>query len=390
MKRFIVIGASAASISFMTKLRTFDKTSEIICFSGEKHEPYNRCFLADILGKEKTVADIQLKPDDFYAKNNIDLRLNSWVKFVDYDMKMVAVGREMFEYDHLFLGVGSHAVHLPFYDEKISGLFNFHTLEDVEKISRFIESGSVKRAIVVGAGLNGLECSFALFELGIKATVVDCADRPLSHQVDVATSEYILSLMDSQVDFVANCFVEEVIVENSVISGVRCKGGAIMEADMVICAAGARVQSSLIKNSPLELHNDSVIVNSRLETSLPEVLAAGDVVFADELVGEGKNKSMTWSDAMLQGLCAATQFSEKPRAYRGLIGMRDSEFFDRTFYACGETVSVEKYQVVEQQGEDFFHRLYLEDGFVKGFVMLGNVDQLPLFRQHLLMQKKYR
>ena len=68
MKRIIVIGASAASISFMTKLRTFDKTSEVICFSGEKHMPYNRCFLADVLSKEKSTEAIQLKRADFYTE----------------------------------------------------------------------------------------------------------------------------------------------------------------------------------------------------------------------------------------------------------------------------------------------------------------------------------
>jgi 3-phenylpropionate/trans-cinnamate dioxygenase ferredoxin reductase subunit len=189
MKRFIVIGASAASISFITKLRTFDATSEIICFSGERYQPYNRCFLADVLSNEKTIKEIELKPESFYVENRIDLRLNSWVEFIEYDMKMVAIGSEMIEYDYLFLGVGSHAVHLPFYDEKIQGLFNFHTLDDIERIQAFIKLKPIQSAIVVGAGLNGLECSFALSKLGIKTVLVDGSDRPLAQQVDQRTSE---------------------------------------------------------------------------------------------------------------------------------------------------------------------------------------------------------
>jgi NAD(P)H-nitrite reductase large subunit len=390
MKRFIVIGASAASISFITKLRTFDATSEIICFSGERYQPYNRCFLADVLSNEKTIKEIELKPESFYVENRIDLRLNSWVEFIEYDMKMVAIGSEMIEYDYLFLGVGSHAVHLPFYDEKIQGLFNFHTLDDIERIQAFIKLKPIQSAIVVGAGLNGLECSFALSKLGIKTVLVDGSDRPLAQQVDQRTSEEVLSLMQQgRVEFVGSSFVDRILVKDGAIAGVVSKDGKTILAEMVICAAGAQVQNELVQNSPLKLHRGSILVNAALQTNLPEIFAAGDVIFTDELIHKRKARSMTWSDAMLQGLSAATQFSSAPRPYAGLVGMRDSNFFGRAFYACGETVHVENYEIVEHQGKDFFHRLYLENGLVKGFVMLGNIDQLSVYRQYFLTQKVY-
>ena len=389
MKKIIVVGASAASISFIAKVRTFDKESEIICFSGEAYLPYNRCFLADVLEKEKTIEDIQLKPESFYKEKNIDLRIDHWVESVDYETQKVIVKGELYDYDYLFLGVGSHALHPPFYDETVGGLFSFHTLGDIEKINSFIEQNAVKNVVVVGAGLNGLECSYALYERGFSVSLVDCSDRVLSAQVDQDTGRYISSLMKNKVGFYGNCFVEELIQESDRVVGVRCKNGQILPADLVICATGARVQNSLVKDSPLELHESSVVVDSTLKTSLPNVFAAGDVVFTNELVSGCKNKSMTWSDAMLQGLCAATQLSEKPRPYRGLIGMRDSEFFDRKFFACGETVNVDSYEVIEHQGEDFFHRLYLEDCCVKGFVIVGNIDQMPHYRQLFLTQKKY-
>ena len=389
MTKIIVIGASAASISFITKLRTFDKESEILCFSGESYQPYNRCFLADVLSKEKSIQDIQLKPMSFYEENNVDLRLDHWVESVDYELKSVQVQGKKYAYDYLFLGVGSHAICPPFYETTIHGLFSFHTLEDVEKIDRFVEAHPVQRVIVVGAGLNGLECSFALFKRGFSVSIVDCADRLLSHQVDVGVSEYVESLMPQAIDFKGNCFVQEVMQVDGKVSGVRCCNGEVLSADVVICATGARVQNSLVKNSSLLLHEGSLVVNSALKTSNSSVFAAGDIVFMDTIVGGGKSKSMTWSDAMLQGLCAATQFSAEPRQYGGLIGMRDSEFFYKKFYACGETVHVSDYEMREHQGPDSYHRLYLEDGFVRGFVIIGAVDQMAFFRQLYLTQKKY-
>jgi NAD(P)H-nitrite reductase large subunit len=387
--KIIVIGASAASISFITKLRTFDTSSEIICFSGEKYLPYNRCFLADLLSKTKSVDDIQLKPEGFYQENNVDLRLGQWVDSVDYQAKTVCVQGEKYAYDRLFLGVGSHAVRPPFYQEEINGLSLFHTLEDIEKIDDFLEVNPVRRAVVIGAGLNGLECSFALFKRGISVSVVDCSPRVLAHQVDEASSEYVQDLMQGKVDFIGDCFVEKIVQHNGKVSGVRCKNGREISADLVVCAAGARVQNSLIKNSPLIAYQDSLVVDAQLRTSDPAVYAAGDVVFMNAMVGGVKNKSMTWSDAMLQGLCAATQFSPAPRDYQGLVGMRDSEFFDKKFYACGETVDVDSFEVQEQQSADSYHRLYLKDGCVRGFVIIGNSDQMPFFRQLYITQKKY-
>ena len=195
--------------------------------------------------------------------------------------------------------------------------------------------------------------------------------------------------MENKVEFHGKSFVEEILTENGQASGVLCKSGIKIPAEMVICATGSRVQSSLVQSGDLEMSGPSIVVDYTLKTSDPAVFAAGDVVFTNELVSECKKQSMTWSDAMLQGLCAASQLSEKPRNYAGLIGMRDSEFFGRAFYACGETIDVDRYEIIEKKGEHFFHRLYLQDCCLKGFVLVGNTDQMPYYRQLFLTQKKY-
>jgi NAD(P)H-nitrite reductase large subunit len=90
---------------------------------------------------------------------------------------------------------------------------------------------------------------------------------------------------------------------------------------------------------------------------------------------------------MLQGLTAATQLSDSPRAYPGIVGMRDSKFFGYDFYACGNTTDTEMFDVIEQHKKEYLHKFYLFDGILQGFVLLGNVENLSKYRTYYLTQQ---
>jgi ferredoxin-nitrate reductase len=178
MKKIVVIGASAASVSFMTKLRSFDKESQVVCFSGEASVPYNRCLLADFLTEELSTEQLHLKPEQFFVQQNIQLFLNSWVIKLDLKAKQVLVqsvdGQIWHDYDYLFLGMGTKPF-IPLCLQNISapGLFTFHTLDDMQKIQKYIQTTQSRTAVVIGAGLNGIEAVSALLEPPPATTAVE-------------------------------------------------------------------------------------------------------------------------------------------------------------------------------------------------------------------------
>lgn len=377
MKKIIVIGMSAASVAFVTKLRSFDQESEIICFSGEPDLPYNRCFLADVLTGESTQEQITLKPQDFFAKNNIAVFYNTWVTKIDTEHKLVYVGDLSYPYDVLFIGTGTHTMVPKFaQDCTASGLFTFHTLQDMHAIMDHINRFKPKTALVIGAGLNGLEAVSSLQERGIAVGVIEAQETVLASQVDVQLSEFITSIMAHKgVLTVTGHKVVQLCIRSNHVVGVQLDSRTHLGADMIILAAGSVVNSQLLHGTGIELNNGSIVVDEHLKTSVDGVLAAGDVCMVKDFVTGKMTRSTTWSDAMLQGLCAATTLSQSPRVYQGMIGLRDSYFFGKDFYACGKTVGYlvdSGVEMITKMDEHGIAKFYVKDKVLQGFVLIGN------------------
>ena len=388
-RKIVVIGASAASIGFISKLRSFDTQSEVICFSGERHIPYNRCLLADFTMLDKSFDDIQLKSDDFFQENNVDLRLNSWVTAIDREQKNVTVGQEQESYDYLFIGTGTQAFipNIPGID--LPGVFGFHTFEDVDNLDDFIKDMMPKSVVVVGAGINGIEAVSALASRGLKVSVVDLSDSIMPLQVDKKAADFIEDVMKQNgVSLFKGQKVVSLQVRNKASVGrVQFESGAFLPTDCVVLATGSRVNSNLVEQAGLKTQNGSLIIDGTMKTSDQFIYAGGDICMAPDIISKDLVKSVTWSDAMLQGLTAATQLSEKPRIYPGIVGMRDSEFFGLEFFGCGETVDVELFDVIEVHKKDYLHKFYLFDGKLQGFILIGSVENLAKYRTFYLTQQ---
>jgi len=388
-RKIVVVGASAASVGFISKLRSFDTQSEVVCFSGEKNIPYNRCLLADYTMLDKSFDDIQLKTDDFYKENNVDLRLNSWVSAIDKEQKTVTVNGEQESYDYLFIGTGTQAFIPNIPGTDLPGVFGFHAFADVDKLDTFIQDLMPKSAIVVGAGINGIEAVSSLVSRGLKVSVVDLSDSIMPLQVDATASVFIEKLMkENGVSVFKGQKIVSLQTRNKESVGrVQFESGAVLTTDCVVLATGSRVNSSLIDQAGLKTQDGSLVVDGTMKTSDQFIYAGGDVCMAPDILSKELVKSVTWSDAMLQGLTAATQLSEKPRAYPGIVGMRDSEFFGYEFYGCGETVDVELFDVIEIHKKSHLHKFYLFDGKLQGFILIGSVEKLARYRTFYLTQQ---
>lgn len=388
-RKIVVIGASAASIGFIAKLRSFDTQSKIICFSGETHIPYNRCLLADFVTQEKDAVDLQLKPEEFFLQHDVDLRLNSWVTAIDRDNKFVTVNEEQESYDYLFVGIGTKPFIPNIPGTDLVGVFGFHTLADVDNLNNFLDEHRPKTAIVIGAGINGIEAASALVDRGVKVSIIDIHSFIMPLQVDEKTARYIETVIkDAKVALYKGQKVTEIQTRNRTVVGrIKLESGAFIPTDCVVLATGSRVNSDLIKNAGLDMIEGSIVVNASMQTSDQFIYAGGDICIAPDIVSKELVKSVTWSDAMLQGLTAATHLSDAPRAYPGIVGMRDSKFFGYDFYACGNTTDTEMFDVVEQHKKEYLHKFYLFDGVLQGFVLLGNVENLSKYRTYYLTQQ---
>lgn len=389
MKKIVVIGASAASIGFIAKLRSFDSQSTVICFSAEKEIPYNRCLLADFVQKDKIFGDILLKPETFFDDHHVDLRLSSWVSAIDKDQKFVVCNGQQESYDYLFIGTGTSPFIPKIEGIDLPGVFGFHNFADVDRLDDFLQDQMPKTAVVVGAGINGIEATSALVARGLKVSVVDLYDTVMPMQVDHGAAKFIEELMQQAgvTIFKGQKVVALQTRKKAAVGRVQFESGACLPTDCVVFATGSRVNSALITQAGLKVIDGSLLLDTKMQTSDPFIFAGGDICKAPDIISKDLVKSMTWADAMLQGLTAATQLSDTPRLYPGIVGMRDSEFFGLEFYGCGQTVDVELFTVIEHHKKDFMHKFYLFDGKLQGFILIGRVEHLAKYRTFYLTQQ---
>ncbi|MBI2345114.1 FAD-dependent oxidoreductase [Candidatus Dependentiae bacterium] len=378
-KSIIVVGLSAASMAFITKMRSFDQSSSIIAFSAEKDFPYNRCFLADFLTGKSDLSNIELKPQDFFEKNNIVVHLNSRVDRIDSKQQQIFVGHKSYNYDNLFLGIGTR----PLIPEslkncKADGLFTFHTLQDMQSILKFIKNRQPRAAVVIGAGLNGIEAASSLYSQGIPVALIEAQDSILPGQIDQKSGYWVENIVRRHgVMIIKNHKVIEVCHKNGLVHGVRLETHSKVRCDMVIIAAGSQLNSELLDHTDIQLQNGSIIVNENMQTSVPNILAGGDICVVPDIISKQLTRSTTWPDAMLQGLCAATTLSLNPRKYPGLIGLRNSHFFGKDFYACGVTNG--QFDYLRQaclQTDDALNVLFTQNEILKGFILIGDISSL--------------
>lgn len=389
MKKIVVVGASAASIGFIAKLRSFDSQSTIICFSAEKQIPYNRCLLADFVEKDKLFNDIRLKPETFFHDHKVDLRLSSWVSAIDKDQKFVICNGQQESYDYLFIGTGTSPYIPKIQGIDLPGVFGFHNFADVASLDNFLQDQMPKTAVVVGAGINGIEAASSLVSRGLQVSVVDLHDTVMPMQVDHGAAQFIEGLMRKAG---VTIFKGQKVValqkrKKESVGRIQFESGASLPTDCVIFATGSSVNSDLVSKAGLTTQDGSLVVDNKMQTSDPFIFAGGDICKTFDIISKELVKSVTWADAMLQGLTAATQLSDTPRCYPGIVGMRDSKFFGLEFYGCGQTVDVEMFTVIEHHTKNFMHKFYIFDDKLQGFVLIGDVEHVAKYRTLYLTQQ---
>ena len=228
--------------------------------------------------------DVTLKSDNLVIGTGASL-FRDTVTAIDFTGKTLQMDSgDVLAYDKLILATGAEPFIPPVPGHDLHGVMGFKTENDMAAIHGMVENGLTK-AVVVGAGAIGVELAQALNHRDVETHLVDMADSILPNLVDPDTSELALEELKEQgVHIYLGVRVTEVTgLENA--QGVLLNSGdsidvsgAQGEGGMVVFAAGMRPEISLVKDSPLEIGKDGIIVNDKMETNLEDVYAVGDCV----------------------------------------------------------------------------------------------------------------
>lgn len=341
--KIIIIGGVAGGATAAARIRRLDENAEIIIFERSGYISYANCGLPYYIGgviEDKEDLTLQ-SPESFYDRFNVNVKVFHEVVGINANKKTVTIKNlksgKVFEenYDKLLLSPGAKPFtpNLKGLDSK--KIFTLRTVEDTFRIKEYVDNNNPKHVVIAGGGFIGLEVAENLTELGKNVTILQSATQ-------------LMNPFDSDMASFIHAEVRKhginLLLGHSV-TGFEDKGDKIkvladgiepITADMVILAIGVTPETTLANAIGLELGiKGSIVVNERMETSVPDIYAVGDAVQVKHFV-TGKDSLIALAGpANKQGRIAADNICGIKSSYKGSQGSSIIKIFDLTAASTG-------------------------------------------------------
>jgi NADPH-dependent 2,4-dienoyl-CoA reductase/sulfur reductase-like enzyme/rhodanese-related sulfurtransferase len=341
----VIVGGVAAGASTGARLRRLDESAEIVILERDHYVSFANCGLPYHVGGEIPERDSLLlqTPESLARSLALDVRTGQLVTRIDRDTKQVEVrddrqGRTYREtYDKLVLCLGAEPIRPPIPgadDPRVDVLRN---IPDMDHIIAQLEKGATS-AVVVGGSYIGLELTEAFRARGLRTTVVERTERLMPWLDPEMTRILDYHVRTHDVDLRLGTSATAVRRTPADRLALDLSDGTTIEGDVVVMAAGARPNVGLARDAGLEIGpRGGIVVDARMRTSDPDILAAGDAVETRHLLTGEPVLSMLAGPANRQGRIAADTIAGHESAYRGTQGTAVVKVFDMTAGGTGLT-----------------------------------------------------
>jgi nitrite reductase (NADH) large subunit len=370
----VVLGNGIAGVTAADFVRRGHPDCEIHVVGSESHVLYNRMGISRLVFGRSAMQGLYLLPEQWYDEHQIVAWLNTQVSRIDPETRRVFLGTgDTLSYDRLILATGSESTLPPVEGFGRPGSFVLRNAGDAMRIRAYAQEHGIREAVVAGGGLLGLEAAHSLLELGLRVTVLERGKRLMSRQIDEHCSELVdayFARIGMQVLYGAE---SDSLTGEDRIGGLVLKDGRGLRCGIFLAAVGIRPNVELARQAGIEV-NRGIIVDDRMETSVPGVFAAGDVAEHD-----GRVLGL-WPIAAKQGEVAAmnalggnaTLTAEVPATILKGVGL-DLFSVGRFDVRPGDQVVVDE---DPDPAAPSYRRLVISEGRVAGAIVLGNYPEV--------------
>lgn len=349
--KYAIVGSGPAAFYAAQAIRKRDPGGKLVMIGAEGYLPYFRPLtsyrIADLVPKEK----IFLREAEYYHRHKIEF-IGGKVTEVKGEEKILAytplsnngeeksasdtqnaryTNRLHFEKLLIASGAAPSKPDIPGIDTP--GVYYLRTIIDAEKIAA--RAKGRRKALLLGGGLVSLKTAYSLHKLGLEPTLVIASNQILSQMLDNEGAEMVARhLAEKGLGMVYQKDITEIHGNGSGVTGVTLADGRKLKTDLIVVGKGVKPCTSFLKESGIEGEN-GIPVNEQLQTNLPDVYAAGDVVLSKDLLLEKPANNALWPNATAQGEIAGANMSGEQLIYRGSMKMNAAEFFGLPVIAAG-------------------------------------------------------
>ncbi|MCL2173232.1 MAG: FAD-dependent oxidoreductase [Candidatus Bathyarchaeota archaeon] len=380
MVKYVIIGSGAAGIAAAKTIRNITKEDQIIMISSDE-TIYSRCMLHKYSANERNLKSLSFVSNDFFSKNNITWRKGECVTGVDTKNNCVLLkDKAVISFDKLLIATGSDAF-IPNVGDlrEAKNVYSFAHLTDAKAIrEKALSLSSVGKIIVIGAGLVGLDVTYALLKLQRAVTVVEMSSQILPLNLDSTAASVYQKLFEQNGCSFRLCskISSTVSNENGEVTGVVLENGEILDCDMVIVAVGVRSAVKFLEGSGIVCER-GIGVDRYLRTCCESVYAAGSVTALGGI----------WPCAVRQGEIAARNMCGLVLPFTDAFSARNTmSFFDLPTVSVGDLTCEKGDTVFVRSGCGCYQKFILQNNVVKGVILQGDVAYSGIW-QYLIRNK---
>ena len=341
--KVVIIGGVAGGATAAARIRRLDEQAEIVVFERSGFVSYANCGLPYYIGgviEDPDALTLQT-PESFFSRFRVTMKVRHEVTAIHPKRKTVSVKNletgELFEesYEKLLLSPGAKPTQPRLPGLGSEKIFTLRTVEDTFRIKEYIRAKQPKSAVLAGGGFISLELAENLRELGMDVTIVQ-RPKQLMNPFDADMAAFIHGEMRKHGVRLALGHTVEGFEEKDSGVDVLLKDEAPLRADMVVLAIGVSPDTGLAKDAGLELGiKGSILVNDRMETSVPDIYAVGDAVQVKHFVTGQDALIALAGPANKQGRIAADNICGGDSRYAGSQGSSVIKIFDMTAATTG-------------------------------------------------------
>lgn len=370
MKKYVIIGNSAAAIGAVQGIRSVDKDGSITIITDEAYHTYSRPLISYWL--EGKVADdkIYYREPDFYEKNNVKVIFSVRAEKIENGCVVLDNGEKV-QYDKLLVATGSKPFVPPMKDiDKVEDKFTFMTWDSAKAIREKVTAGT--KVLIIGAGLIGLKCAEALHHLNADITVVDLADRILPSILDVRAGE----IMQKHIEDKGTKFILGTSVEQFSKNSAKLTNGETVDFDILVIAVGVRPNTELVSDAGGKVEK-GIITDLHQQTTIDNVYATGDCTVSHDCSSNTDRILALLPNAFMQGEVAGKNMAGEETLYLNAIPMNAIGFYGLHIITAGSYDGDE--DITEDADKEIYKKLVFKDGLLKGFILMGDVARAGIY-----------